>query len=484
MGRGTIYLITANGVLALVGYIIHFWLGRHLGPADYGTFGVVLYLMTTVNLFLTSGFPQSASKYIAEDYSRAGSIMRAANRIQLVFCALLFGLYFGLAGVIAGLFNDTSLTPYIRISALAIPIYALFSLYGGGYLNGLHKFGRQALASVGDSVAKVGAVFALVLFGFGVGGAITGYIIATLVGFLLAWRFVRPVEKSKVNFGWRKLVGFGIPATLFAATFFLLMSIDLFVVKAIGAGEAETGYYTSATTISKVPYFLFAGLAMTLLPSISKSTSSNNTELTQGYIRQSMRYMLMLLIPVVLLISATAADLLTMVYSSLYIEAASSLSILVFGLGFLSVFFVLSNVIMGSGKPKVTLGMALPLAGVDIGLNIFLIPRYGLVGAAWATTITGFLGMCAASVYMLWRFKTLVNPKSLGKICLASLVIYVIALQVSLSPLWLPLIYLGLLALYGGLLWLIRELKSEDLATFKRILPLERLTGGGGGLAP
>jgi O-antigen/teichoic acid export membrane protein len=110
---------------------------------------------------------------------------------------------------------------------------------------------------------------------------------------------------------------------------------------------------------------------------------------------------------------------------------------------------------------------------------VFLIPKYGLVGAAWSTTITGFLGMCAAVIYVLWRFKALVNLKSLGRICLASLVIYVIALQVSLSPLWLPLIYVGLLVLYGGMLWLMREIKRGDWETFKRIIPMDRFAGGG-----
>lgn len=479
MGRGTLYLMIAYVVFFIVSYIIHFGLGRYLGPVEYGIFGVILALMSMPNILLASGFPQSASKYIAEDSAKMGSIMRDANRIQFVLCLLLFGLYFGLAGVIANLLNDHSLTPYIRISALVIPVYAFYSIYGGGYLNGLKKFSKQAKAGIGSSIAKLGVVFALVTLGFGVKGAIVGYIVAAFVGFLLAWRFLGPVERSRTNFGWRKLVGFGIPATAFAVAFFLLMSTDLFVVKAIGGGDAEVGYYTSATTISKVLYFPFTGLAMALHPSISRSKSSNDAELTKSYIRQSLRYMLMLLVPWVFLISATSADLIALVYSSQYIEAASSLSILVFGLGLLSVFFVLARIIIGSGKPWLTLKIALPLVVVDVGLNIFLIPRYGLVGAAWATTITGFLGMCAASLYVLWRFRVLVSVKSLGKICLASLAIYVIALQVSLSPLWLPPIYVGLFALYGGLLCLMRELKREDLETFRRIVPLERFTGGG-----
>lgn len=468
----------ANSILFLSGYVIHFGLGRYLGPVDYGTFGVVLSLMTTINFFVTSGIPMSASKYIAEDYSRAGSVIKDANRIQLLFCFTLFSLYFGLAEVIANLLNDLSLTPYIRISALAIPGYALYSIYSAGYLNGLRKFGRQAMSSIGVSITRIIAVSILVVVGFGVNGAIMGYVATALIGFLLAWRLLGQIDQSEVNPGWRRLVGFSIPATLFSVTFFFLMSIDLYVVKAIGVGEAEVGYYTSATTISKLTYFLFAGLATSLFPSVSRSTSSNNAELTNSYIRESMRYMFMLLIPGLLLISATSTELLTLVYSSRYVSAASSLSILAFGLGFLSIFFVLSNVIMGSDKPWIVLMMILPLVAFDIGLNVFLVPRFGLLGAAWATTVTGFFGMGVSSLYVIRRLGALVALKSLGRICLASLIIYFIALQIPLSPLWLPLLYIALFGLYMGILWLTMELKRDDLATFKRLVPLGRFNDG------
>lgn len=476
MGKGTLYLMVSNGVFALAGYLVHFGLGRYLGPVDYGIFGVVLSLMTVVNTFFTAGFPQSASKYIAEDNTRIAGIIKSTNRIILVFSALVFSLYFGLAGVIASWFNDSNLTPYIRISALVIPAYAFYSIYGPGYLNGQRQFGKQAIASFVSSIVKIIAVLALVLLGFGVKGAIAGYLAAALAGLLLAWRFLRPVGKRDVNFGWKKLAEFGIPATAFTVVFFLLMSIDLFAVKAIGGGEAEVGYYTSATTISKMPYFLFTGLAMTLLPSISRSISMNDARLTRDYVRQSIRYMLVLLMPITILISATSANLLVLVYSSAYVAAAPSLSILIFGIALLSLFYVLASIVMGAGRPKVTLGIALSALGIDIVLNILLIPQYGLEGAAWATTITGFVCMCVAAVYVLWKFKTLVSAKSLGKIILASLVIYVIALQVSLQPPWLPLIYVGLLALYVAILWLLREINKEDLRTFRRIVPLSRFS--------
>jgi O-antigen/teichoic acid export membrane protein len=202
------------------------------------------------------------------------------------------------------------------------------------------------------------------------------------------------------------------------------------------------------------------------------STSRENSQLTGDYINRSMRYMLMLLIPGVLLLSATSTDLISLVYSSEYLEAAKPLKLLVFGLGFLTVFGVLASVLMGAGKPHIALGMALPIVAMDVALNIMLIPKYGLIGAAAATTLAALIGMGAAAI-CVWRyFKTLVSVKSVIKFCLASLVIYVLALQISLPLLFLPLVYVGLFALYAGILWLMKELGREDIKTFKRILPL------------
>jgi O-antigen/teichoic acid export membrane protein len=470
MGRGTLFVMISTFVFFLGGYVIQVGLGRYLGPVEYGTFGVILTIMNMVNLFLTYGFPKSAAKYIAEGKVKTGSIIKTATRVQLIFCTLGFIIYLGLSSVIANLLNDPGLTRYIMLSSISIPAYALFAIYSGGYLNGMRRFGRQALVSIVNSLGKVGLVFIFVLIGWGVNGAILGYIGSSLFGLVLAFRFVRPIEKGEDTFSWKQLLSFGIPVTVFAVLFFLLMSIDLYAVKALDAVKADVGYYTAASTISKLSYYLFAGLAITLLPSISKSTSTGNVEQTGNYIRRSMRYMTLILLPVTLLISATSSGLTELIYSSTYINAAEPLSILVLGLALLSVFSVLNSVIMGAGKPGVAVWIILPLVLMDILLNIYLIPRYGLTGAALATTSTGFVGMCAVAIYVYWKFKALVNALSALKIVLASVVIYLIAVSVSVPPAWLVLLYIGLAALYAVMLWVLREIQREDIEMVKKIV--------------
>ena len=471
MGRGTVVLLISHGVFLLSGCIIHFGLGRYLGPGDYGIFGVVLALMTTMNLVLTSGFPRGVAKYIAEDHRALPAIARKALVIQGAAALLAFGLYFGLSGVLANsLFGDPELTKYIRVSALVIPASAVYALYQG-YLNGVRSFSRQAIASVLSSVAKVAAVFLLVWWGLSVSGAIFGYLIAAAVGALLCWRFLGPLGQRTTDFAASKLLSFGIPATIHSVMMLLIMNTGLYAAKALGQGAAEVGYYTAASTIARVSYTLFVALAATLLPSISRSIADNNPAATRGYIRDSLRYMLMLLIPGTVLMVATAPELLTLTYSAKYVDAAAPLAVLAFALGLLAVFMVLNSVIMGSGKPQVALGMSLPLMVVCIILNLVLIPSYGLMGAAWATFAVSCLGACAGSAYVLARFRALVDPKAVVRICAAAAVIYVVAAIIPTPGPWLPLVYVGLFGLYFGLLGVTRELGRKDVEVLRRMMP-------------
>ena len=179
----------------------------------------------------------------------------------------------------------------------------------------------------------------------------------------------------------------------------------------------------------------------------------------------------MLLIPGTLLVSATAGNLISLVYTARYINAAPSLSIVIFGLTLLSVFVILTTIITASGKPKVSMTVALMLVPIDIVLNLTLIPIYELRGAALATTITAFIGLVIAASYVFKRFGTLMSPISFIRISGASLIIYFIAISYSFSGVLLVANYMFLFSVYLGLLWVSRELNKEDIEVVKDMIP-------------
>ena len=472
LGRGTLYLMLVQVVFLASGYLIHAGLGRLLGPASYGIFGVVIYLITLSQDFLRVGIPQAASKYIAEDNSNAEAIKNKTVKLQLIYSVLVFSVYFLLADIFADLLGDPSLSIYIRLSAFIIPAGAFYSLYTN-FLNGLRWYNKQAQVMLFYSAAKIAGVFALVFFGYAVYGAIFGYLMGPLVGFALGWYFFKGIKgegDGRNDFELKKIINFAVPVIIFSVTFTFLISADLFFVKRILVENVQVGYYTAASMLSRVPFHILSALGFALFPAISRSTAINDVKQTENYIAGSMRYLLMFLIPIILLVSATSESLVSLFYSSAYLPASSSLSILVFGLGFYTILTIMTTIITASGRPRVSMLIALVLVPLCIVFNMFLIPIYQLEGAALATTVTSLLGVCFAAGYVFKRFKTLINAKSFVKICVASIVIYAIALRLSLPFFFLPFLYVLLFALYFGILFLMKELSEDDLKTFKGII--------------
>ena len=469
MGKGTIYLMATNVIFLISGYAIHFGLARYLGPELYGTFGVILALLAICEMFLMRGMREAITRFTSKDEESASSIKNKALKIQAVFSLFVFIFLIALAPIIADRLNDLSLVNYIRLSAFIIPVVALYSVYNG-HLNGIRAFGKQANTVIVYSITKVFAVFALVFIGLKINGAIFGYLIAALIGMLVAKHSCILKTVTESDFKASKLIKFAVPLIIYSIGFILLMNVDLLFVKALVMDNAKTGFYTSATTLARTPYFIFIALSATLLPSISKSIANNDSKLTNKYINQSLRYMLLLLIPGALLVSATSNNLISLVYTTKYINAAPSLSILIFGLTFLSVFVILTTIITASGKPKISMIVALMLVPIDIVLNLTLIPIYELKGAALATTITAFIGLVIAASYVFKRFGTLMSPISFVRISGASLIIYFVAISYSVSGVLLVANYMFLFLVYLGLLWVSKEIKKEDIDVMKDII--------------
>src|SRR5882672_10362353 len=161
LGRGAIYLTISSIILMIAGYSINIFLGRILGPVGYGTYGIIISLMTAVNLMQTAGLPQAVSKFIAEDESRADAILKSGLAVQIISTILLTFIFFLLARPLALVLHDEKLIPYIQITSFIFPLYGIFALYTG-YYNGLHNFKRQAFLNILYAVGKVASILLFV----------------------------------------------------------------------------------------------------------------------------------------------------------------------------------------------------------------------------------------------------------------------------------------------------------------------------------
>ncbi|MBD3228450.1 MAG: oligosaccharide flippase family protein, partial [Candidatus Lokiarchaeota archaeon] len=165
-------------IFSLSGYIIHIGLGRYFGPEEYGIIGVIISILTIINLIFTSGITPGVSKYLSENKKWSKNLITKSIYIQLILSIFITIILIILAPLISKYLNDMTFTYYIRLAALTIPFYAFFALYHRGFLNGYRMFKEQAITRISFSITKVTVVFLFVFLCFGIESVIFGYLSA------------------------------------------------------------------------------------------------------------------------------------------------------------------------------------------------------------------------------------------------------------------------------------------------------------------
>ncbi|OGC50404.1 hypothetical protein A2716_04325 [candidate division WWE3 bacterium RIFCSPHIGHO2_01_FULL_40_23] len=469
--KGTSYLLLSSLFFIASGYLINIFLGRRLGPELYGVYGVVIAFWSGVNLILTAGLPQAVSKFVSEDEKNAESILKSAINLQAIGVLIIGVIYYLLAETVASAFKDPTLIPYLKLSSFIFPFYSFYSIYTS-YYNGLHAFKKQSFMTIIYSLAKLVSIIGLSI-NFKLYGAIFGFIIAPTVALLTGFHFPKTVTHQ--IFPYKKLLLFSLPLIGFTVFATLQQSIDLFLVKALIHSGESAGFYTAVQNISKIPLFALSAFSLVLFPTISRSVAQNQHEKATALIQHSLRLVLLVLTPGILLISATSKELVTLLFSKTYLPAAYPLSILIIGFGFLTLSHILSNILSGSGSPKTPLYISLIGAFLSGFFCYLLIPEFGLVGAALASTLASGIGFLLLALLVYKKFKVFTSFTSFGKVLLASSIVFFITKAINPSPLKLILLYPLMFTIYTIILILVKEISRQDLnylkdAVFKRKL--------------
>ncbi|EKE16363.1 MAG: hypothetical protein ACD_11C00019G0007 [uncultured bacterium] len=475
--KSAFWLTVSEIIYNLSGYIIHSAMGRILGPADYGRYGLVITLTTMIIILIGNGIPTAMSKYLSEFFETKPEMVSAIKKqaiwLQISVIGITTLVFFLISPVIANILGDPSLTRLFRISTLIIPSFAAASFYFYFY-TGIHKFLLQSILKTLRSIFRVIIIVALAYF-FKVEGSIYGYAIAPLAVFLIAF-FIDKTrvssqypKNSTASFDWKKLANYAWPITLFMLFYEIFISIDLYLVQGILKNEHITGIYNGALTVARIPYYLFYALTIILLPTISKTTSQENHKETFSIISSSLRIMLVLLFPAIILMSIYSKQILSLFYGNSFSEGATAMSILAIGVGFLTIFYVLSFVVNGAGKVKIPMWIAFAGFIVNSISNYFFIQKYEIIGSAIATSITSFVIMTVMLYFINKLFSVRIKIKDLLRIITASSALLLATFVLPDSKLLFLFSSLVAFVLYLIVLYLLGEIKKEDIVFLRNI---------------
>ena len=473
-GRGTIYITAAKLWFLASGYGIHFILARLMTAEQFGIYQVVVGVVSIINAVIITGTYQTVSKHISGDEGNAGSVKATALKLQVLVGGGASLAFFLLAPVVSNYLNDPRLVNYLRLASLITLCYSFYAVFTG-YFNGLKRFLAQAALDASYSTFKLGFIVLFVWLGFGVGGGISGFALAAAsVLAISAIAAGKASRSSEVRA--RDLLGFQSYLLLFTLAINLLQKTDLILIKALSSPDAtaaseNAAYYGAAINVANITYQVIISATFVIFPLVSQATFAKDRERTQAYISNTLRYTLMVMALAATLVSANSGGVLGLIYPESYQVGATALRIVAYGMLLFGLLYVVTTLISASGRPSISLLVGLISLGASAALNVLLIPSYGLVGAATATTASMLAGAAAGCAYLWRKFGVLMPAASALRIAICAAAIYLASYFSHPSSKLLTLLQLiGLSIAYVIALIACRELGRNDVRVLAQVV--------------
>lgn len=387
---------TSNVITTYTSQILAFILGigtsvivaRALGPEGKGAYTIVSFLVSFLVYYSTFGLGQSSVFYIGrktypERVVLGHNLFYAFMSSTLaIICGLVIVYWFG-----ESLFPGVSKW-LLLFGMLLIPTQLLFGFLAP-ILLGLQEILYYNITQLFRASALLMAVIVLLLWlGLGVRAAIlaelVAFLVAAVIAFVLVYRCVGGVS-MKLNPKYLKdSFRFGLTVYSGSTLVFLHYRADIFLIN-LFLNPAMVGLYAVSAGLSEKLSMVSDTTATVLFPRISSEPDlSKIREFTPLVFRTVMLF----IVSTAFVLWFMSPWFITTIYSDAFLGSVRPFQILLLGSIALCGWSILESDLKGRGKPIWgTVATAFSVV-INIGLNMLWIPKYGIIGAAYASAFS------------------------------------------------------------------------------------------------
>lgn len=391
--RDILSILSSNLTVAFCNLAIGVILSRLLGAAGFGLYSAILVVPLMVIGFTQLGIKRSTIYHIGNKLLPEGNIVSALF-ILLIYTSTLSIV---ICGTVYFFSSSQSFDPLIIVLVLLTIPLLLTNVYAGGVFLGKDEISRASVINAGPTILIL--VFTVVfvwILKMSVLGAFLAILVANILMFIynyhvffneyrytITWKYHESLMKSMVKLGLVNAIAVFIMQ--------LNLRMDILMLKKLSTLE-EVGFYSLAMQIAEqlwhVPYAI-----ETII--LSRSANSNNDKQVHRTVASIFRVSLIIGVLGGILIFFVAPPLVPLVFGKEFIPSITMIQIVLPGILFLVGFRILNSRLTGMGKPQIAIFTFLPALIINFIANLFLIPRFGGVGAAWATNISYGIGSVA-----------------------------------------------------------------------------------------
>lgn len=454
-------------VSRIAGFGLAIVMGRYLGASEYGRYGFAQALSTVLvplaDMGITTYLVRESARAPTETGGALGRLMRSKAAASVVVVLLT-----GVGSVV--LSSDATAVAVVMVVIVA-GVADGFTNFVFGYFRGREQMGLEGkLTAAGSLVRSLLGVVLVITTGKLLPALILALAVS-IVQLAIALRRLRlaagapdtQARRKPVEIHWRTVLSMG--------SFFLLTMIytrsDSVLVGSL-EGSRAVGLYTAACTLM-LGLQILPFVAATAVTPVFARTHDSERALFRSSWDEGTRIVLVISLPLALLVSLVGKPIMQQVFGAEFAAGGTALSIVVWCSPIVAFNTMLTGALRGARRESWLFSTAALGAALNVGVNFWAIPTFGIAGAA-STTVATELIVCALLGGLGARHGVLPLPRLPYARLAASLLALGGAVALTRE---LPLVALGTVALlvYGVVVIATGVVRTSDLNLIRGVLP-------------
>ena len=489
-GAGIVFIgLLVSLFFGLIGRLL---IARYWTQSDYGVFSLAIAVLSMCMVISTLGLRQGASRSIAYSVGKAKykglpGIISASIWFSIIASILLGSILFLLSESIAEyIFHEPALIVPLRIFSVAVPFLTLINVVaaifrGFGQIKPTVYF-QSVLMSILFPIFLIGVI----VFNLSFINVFYAYAISLVVTCILLIIYaIKQIPSLAIfspklitNSAAKELLFFSLPLLGTAMLVMIISWTDTLMLGSLKS-SVDVGLYNAVLPLAQFISFPLGALLVVYMPAISGLYARGMTDEIKRNFSILTKWICLVTLPLFIVLFLFPEAILSLLFGPTYVFSADALRIL--SLGFIINNFLGPNgaTLIAMGKSRFIMFASLATAILNIGLNIILIPPFGIEGAAIASVVS----IVSINLMKCWKLYSLngAQPlsKNLIKPTLVSLglitIIHFISQNFLTIRIWMiPLFFILYYAIYILAILLTKSLDQEDL---KMLTEIERKTG-------
>lgn len=387
----------------LISFVGSIFVTRILGPSNRGILEILTILPSLIVSFGNLGIGNANTYFLGKKKYNLEEIVSSSVVLSIIIGTILIFVSYAIFFIFKNSMFKNIPFGYTLITFSVIP-FLLFQKYIQYILIGLEDIKARNIIFIMPDVIKFCFLIALVVFAnMLISGVLWATFIAYLVTFVICIYFARKKSRIRLYLDfqlYKNLISYGLIPYFALFIMNLNFKADIYLVKYY-LDDTSVGLYSLSVSLIEKVHLLPEALSLVLFAKVANSQAQEANIVTASVCRISV----LITIVLSLILALIAPIIIPFLYGEAFVASVYPIYILIPGIVFLTYFIILHSAFTGRGAPQYTVYIFSIAFVINMILNVIFIPKWGINGAALASTLSyGFGGICLMYVFCV-RYK-------------------------------------------------------------------------------